>query len=114
MLWSALRQLSGIGFRNPPTSDARCNGSAQRFFVVRPAFPARTQLVQLPADTIVACKLCSLPSAASTRLDRCKLARPAAGFGKFSLLARERARLNGPNRFIKDCSSTPRIPRRRC
>jgi hypothetical protein len=51
LLRSVVRLLRGDWARNPPASDARCKYSAQRFFVVRPALLAHTQLVQLPSVT---------------------------------------------------------------
>jgi hypothetical protein len=81
--------------RNPPASDARCHDSAQRFFIVRTALPARTQLVQLPSDTTCS-PLALFPPFCRPREGSTSASRhvPAASVGKFSLLARERASLN--------------------
>jgi hypothetical protein len=93
LIWSApaARQLG----RNPAIN-AQHNDSTQGFFVVSAALPARTRLMQLPSDTT--CSLQALsshlplrPRQGSTPTSRHV---PAAGVGKISLHARERASLN--------------------
>jgi hypothetical protein len=63
--------------------------------VVLPALQAHTKVAQVSNDTNCSCKLCSLPSGV---LDKARPLQagtvPAAGVGKFPLLARERASLN--------------------
>jgi hypothetical protein len=98
-----------IELRHPPASDARCNDSAQRFFGVRPALQAHTQLEQLLIQ--LASSVISLlgPRQGSTHASRQV---PDAGAGKFPLLSRERAtslsqRISSGLHF----SSTYRTPR---